>query len=98
MIRRMDSYSPLHLSILIFLFLEGTAILMNLASDLGRDAWVATFACTFIGKFLIWWFLSLIRHSEQKNIYGVFQQALGKAGGAILGICATNLLGQAFKN
>ncbi|ACT01614.1 GerAB/ArcD/ProY family transporter [Paenibacillus sp. JDR-2] len=86
MIRKMDSYSPLQIFVVIFLFLEGTAILINLAPDLGRDAWIATLFCTFIGMFLIWWFFFLLRNTNQKNIYGVFQQALGKIGGSIVGV------------
>ncbi|GLX70476.1 GerAB/ArcD/ProY family transporter [Paenibacillus glycanilyticus] len=86
MLRKMDSYSPYQLFVLIFLFLEGTAILMNVGFDLGRDAWLATLVCTFFGMFLVWWYISLIRHSKQKTIYDVFKLALGKVGGTLLGV------------
>lgn len=59
---------------------------MNLATDVGRDAWIVPLICTFIGMFLFWWFLYIIRHSEQKTIYSLFKQSLGQAGGSILGV------------
>ncbi|ANE45492.1 hypothetical protein SY83_03220 [Paenibacillus swuensis] len=70
---------------LMFLFIQGSTILLNIAPSAGRSSWVSILTATLLGYILVYGYFNLIKNRTDTGYYGLVQEHLGRyAGGLVL--------------
>ncbi|MDP9697639.1 spore germination protein KB [Paenibacillus intestini] len=81
-----ERISPMQLFTLIILFDMGTALVVSLGIEAGKDAWLATLLGASVGLFLIGIYMKLYRLFPKRTLIGYTQDILGSSGGRCVGI------------
>ncbi|MFC4775674.1 endospore germination permease [Paenibacillus sp. GCM10023252] len=81
----LDASAQVKLFALMFLFIEGSTILLNIAPSAGRSSWLSIIIASCMGILLIFGFFCLVRNQENTDYYGLILESFGRyAGGAVL--------------
>ncbi|WP_442596073.1 GerAB/ArcD/ProY family transporter [Neobacillus sp. D3-1R] len=81
-----ENISLWQLFILVFLFLLGSSIVVNIGVKAERDAWIAILIACISGLFLVFNYLQLLKWFPSKNLFEILEECLGKWLGGLLGI------------
>lgn len=73
-----ETLSILQLSILIYVFLTGSAVVVGIGGEAKQDAWIAIGIATIIGMLLFRFYLWLIESSNQKSFFSLLEASFGK--------------------
>ncbi|HYK75251.1 MAG TPA: endospore germination permease [Pseudoneobacillus sp.] len=81
-----ENISLWQLFILVFLYLLGSSIVVNIGVKAGRDAWIAILIACISGLFLVFVYLQLLKWFPTKNLFEILDECFGKWLGCFLGI------------
>ncbi|MEW8986103.1 MAG: GerAB/ArcD/ProY family transporter, partial [Bacillus sp. (in: firmicutes)] len=73
-----ETLSILQLSILIYVFLTGSAVVVGIGGEAKQDAWIAIGISTIIGMLLFRFYLWLLESSNQKSFFSLLEASFGK--------------------
>ncbi|HYK75250.1 MAG TPA: endospore germination permease [Pseudoneobacillus sp.] len=77
--RKMDEKISLwQLFLLIFIFETGSAIVVGIAGEAKKDAWIAILMATFIGIMILLYYFFMIEKSGNKNLFEILELCFGK--------------------
>ncbi|WP_318507706.1 GerAB/ArcD/ProY family transporter [Bacillus sp. T3] len=83
---KIESISILQASILIFIFITGSAVVIGIGGEAKQDAWIAILIATFFGILLFRYYLFLMEMSNETNLFTLFDLCFGKWVGRALAI------------
>jgi spore germination protein KB len=64
--------------LLIFIFETGSSVVVGIAGDAKKDAWLAILLATFIGMMIIVFYFWIIQKGDNKNLFQIFELCFGK--------------------
>lgn len=73
-----ESISNLQASILIFIFITGSAVVIGIGGEAKQDAWIAILIATIFGILLFRYYLFLMEMSNETNLFTLFDLCFGK--------------------
>ncbi|WP_442596075.1 GerAB/ArcD/ProY family transporter [Neobacillus sp. D3-1R] len=77
--RKMDEKISLwQLFLLIFIFETGSAVVVGIAGEAKKDAWIALLIATVIGIIIILYYFFIIEKSGNKNLFEILEFCFGK--------------------
>jgi spore germination protein KB len=75
---RMEQISLLQFSILVFIFITGSAVVVGIGADAKQDAWIAIIIATIIGILIFQFYLYLMKRSNEQNFFTLLEKCFGK--------------------
>lgn len=84
--KKIESISLLQFSVLLFIFITGSAIVIGIGGEAKNDSWIAIAVATFIGVFLFRYYLYLMDKANKENLFLLFEFCFGKWIGRVLTI------------
>lgn len=73
-----EKISLWQLFVTIVLFNVGSAVVIGVGLDAGRDAWIAVLIATLIGMVLIRIYVFMLAGGNGENLFGIFEQLFGR--------------------
>jgi spore germination protein KB len=70
--------------LLIFIFETGSSVIVVIAGEAKKDAWISVLLATFIGILLMYFYLTIVRKGDNQNLFQIIQFCFGKYIGNII--------------
>ncbi len=70
--------APRHWFAALFMFVQGSAFMLNLSSAAGRDAWISILLACALGVGLLWAYLLLLQRYPRTGLYDLFFLGFGR--------------------
>jgi spore germination protein KB len=70
--------------LLIFIFETGSSIVVGIAGEAKQDAWIAVLLATFIGIFIMRYYLLIVEKGGNQNLFQIIEFSFGKYFGKVI--------------
>lgn len=70
--------------LLIFIFETGSAVVVGIAGEAKKDAWLAVLFATIIGLLIVWFYFFIIQKGDHKNLFQIMEYCFGKFLGKVV--------------
>lgn len=73
--------------LLIFIFETGSSVIVTIAGEAKKDAWIAVLLATFIGILLMFFYFYIIKKGDYQNLFQIIEFCFGKYLGNLIILC-----------